>query len=118
MEIALCLLREDVTFYRVVSTIYLDDCLPSMQIHIMADIKRELSSYNDTLALTCQSRDPTEFSFWLMANLPLDDQLKLHLLSLNNAVQRLRCEQAILHAVSLRSAKLCGEVIDNMPEVL
>lgn len=35
--------------------------------------------------------DPTLFSFWLAANLPLDDDARQELLMLDSVVMRLRC---------------------------
>ncbi|RWS01038.1 protein cereblon-like protein [Dinothrombium tinctorium] len=39
---------------------------------------------------------PTEFSYWVAKNLPLDDSQRLELLSLNCPIQRLRWELSIL----------------------
>ena len=44
-------------------------------------------------------QDATEFSFWVAGNLPLDDGLKLHLLKMDSAIQRLRCELSIMKKV-------------------
>lgn len=43
--------------------------------------------------------EPIEFSYWVAGNLPLDDMLKLSLLRIDSAVQRLRCELNIMQKV-------------------
>jgi len=64
------------------------------------NIQKELAACNSTLNLSSQSKGPVEYSFWLMANLPIDDKMKLSLLAINSTIQRLRCELGILKSVS------------------
>jgi len=45
--------------------------------------------------------DPSEFSFWVAANLLLDDAFRLHLLTIDSAIQRLRCELSIMRRVGI-----------------
>ena len=45
--------------------------------------------------------EPVEFSYWVAGNLPLDDSMKLHLLRIDSAIQRLRCELNIMQKVQL-----------------
>ena len=66
----------------------------------MYRVKEELQSWNETLRVDNVPQDPTEFSFWVAGNLPLDDGMKLHLLKIDSAVQRLRCELSIMQRVS------------------
>jgi cereblon len=65
----------------------------------MESMKNELTSWNDTIQRDKMPQDPVEFSFWVAGNLPLDDAMKLHLLQVDNAVQRLRCELSIMKKV-------------------
>ena len=43
---------------------------------------------------------PSDFSFWVAANMPLDDNLRLQILSINCPTQRLRRELEIVRKVS------------------
>ncbi|CAN0288317.1 unnamed protein product, partial [Hapterophycus canaliculatus] len=49
--------------------------------------------------------DPTLFSFWLAANLPLDDDARQELLMLDSVVMRLRLE--VKHLEKSRRRALC-----------
>lgn len=51
--------------------------------------------------------DPIDLSYWVIQNLPLDDDLRLQLLSINNANQRLRAELTILQRVIFLPATIC-----------
>ncbi len=44
-------------------------------------------------------RNPVDLSYWVIQNLPLEDDLRLQLLSINNPNQRLRAELSILQRV-------------------
>lgn len=46
-------------------------------------------------------RDPIDLSYWVIQNLPLDDDLRLQLLSINNPNQRLRAELSVLQRVRI-----------------
>ena len=65
----------------------------------MEQVKKELYSWNETLQPEHMPKDPSEFSYWVAGNLPLDDGLKLHLLRIDSAIQRLRCELSIMQKV-------------------
>ena len=67
----------------------------------MKKIKTELQSWNQTLSSDKMPGDASDFSFWVAGSLPLDDNLKLHLLQIDSAVQRLRCELSIMQKVRL-----------------
>ena len=66
----------------------------------MRQVKEELRSWNDTLRPENLPKEPTDFSYWVAGNLPLDDGLKLHLMTIDSAEQRLRCELSIMKRVS------------------
>lgn len=84
---------------------------------VMTHIKKELATCNNTLNDVSDSKQPLEYSFWLMANLPMDDQLKLSLLSIITTIQRLRCELAIVKSCSVLFCKDCGLFIADKKDV-
>jgi len=43
--------------------------------------------------------DPIAFSYWVVSSLPLDDSMKITLLAINSATQRLRAELHLMRAV-------------------
>ena len=49
------------------------------------------------------SNDPVVLSYWVIQNLPLEDEQRLKLLNINNPIQRLRAELSILQRVSFCS---------------
>jgi cereblon len=74
----------------------------------MQNLRRELISWNEGLDLQTMPKEPTEFSFWLASNLPLDDGHKLQLLGLDHCVQRLRCELSLMQRCTALCCKNCG----------
>ncbi len=66
----------------------------------MQRVRTEIQSWNEMLKENQMPTDPVDFSYWVASNLPLDDSLKLHLLKMDSAVQRLRCELSIMQKVS------------------
>ena len=77
-----------------------------IQNTIMRQVKEELKSWNDTLRPENLPREPTDFSYWVAGNLPLDDGLKLHLMTIDSAEQRLRCELSIMKRVMVFTSYL------------
>jgi len=73
---------------------------------LMHQIKQEIHSWNSGLKLDRTPTDPTSFSYWVATNIPIDDNRKLRLLSLNCAIQRLRFELSILKRVSRKAIRL------------
>jgi len=65
----------------------------------MSLVRRELQSWNETFSLESMPHDPIAFSYWVVSSLPLDDNMKLKLLSVNSVVQRLRAELHIMRTV-------------------
>ena len=62
-------------------------------------MKQKLNKWNETIQADRLSNDPVELSFWVCQNLPLDDSQRLNLLSLDSAIQRLRCALSIMEKV-------------------
>ena len=71
-----------------------------LQRHLMSLVRRELQSWNETFSLESMPHDPLAFSYWVVSSLPLDDSMKITLLAINSAVQRLRAELHVMRAVS------------------
>ncbi|XP_060606164.1 protein cereblon-like [Ruditapes philippinarum] len=84
---------------------------------LMKRVKTELQKWDDTLSSSKLPSDATKLSYWVTQNIPLNDSLKLHLLSINNAVQRLRCALHIICKCSVLSCKDCNEQIADMSNV-
>jgi len=61
--------------------------------------------------------DPTEFSFFILARLPLSNDLKLRLLKLQSAQQRLRCLLSILTKWLTLSCSNCSRLIAHRKDV-
>lgn len=62
-------------------------------------MKQKLNKWNETIQADKLTDDPVELSFWVCKNLPLDDSQRLNLLSIDNAVQRLRCALSVMEKV-------------------
>ncbi|XP_074645118.1 protein cereblon-like isoform X2 [Tubulanus polymorphus] len=84
---------------------------------LMKKMKDEFSSWSDTFEPDKMPSDAVEFSFWVAGNIMMDDNLKLKLLAIDSAVQRLRCELAIMQKCSVLCCRDCGEMIFNKNEV-
>ncbi|UYV67156.1 CRBN [Cordylochernes scorpioides] len=82
---------------------------------LMARIQEELQGWHRRSP--DQSTSPTDFSFWVAANLPLDDTMRLNLLAFNCATQRLRCELSILRKYTLLCCQECQLHIANRSDV-
>lgn len=65
----------------------------------MKKIQIELNNWNRTLKSDCMPFNPRDFSYWVAANLPLDDNQRLFLLGINEVTERLRQELKILEEV-------------------
>lgn len=72
-----------------------------MQPIIMKKIKALLESWNRALTRITLPSNPIEFSYWVAANIPLDDFQRLELIKINEVTQRLRLELQILETVCL-----------------
>lgn len=75
---------------------------------LMKKVKMELQKWNDTLRPEKLPKDALKLSYWVTQNIPLDDSLKLHLLSINSAIQRLRCALQIMAKVRLKNSLVCA----------
>ena len=62
-------------------------------------------------------QNPEELSFWVAANLPLDDTHKQQLLKLDCTIQRLRFELSLLEKGSVLCCKNCGETLAQLSDI-
>lgn len=88
-----------------------------LQLSVMTLIKDELHSWNATLRPGGMPRDPVDFSWWVAAMLPLHDAMKLNLLAIDNAVQRMRCELSIMRQCAVLSCASCELYIADKSDV-
>ena len=65
----------------------------------MEQIKLELRSWNENIKTDTLTTEPTEFSYWVTHNLPLDDKLRKQLLKLDCPIHRLRRQLEIIQKV-------------------
>ncbi|KXJ24585.1 protein cereblon [Exaiptasia diaphana] len=78
---------------------------------LMDEIKLELQRWSQTIRLENVPADPIDFSYWVAANLPLDDTLKIELLNIDCTTQRLRKELDIMHKCSVLCCRDCNSTI-------
>eukprot|EP01112_Ceratiomyxa_fruticulosa_P019265 TRINITY_DN6285_c0_g1_i2.p1 TRINITY_DN6285_c0_g1~~TRINITY_DN6285_c0_g1_i2.p1 ORF type:complete len:529 (+),score=110.04 TRINITY_DN6285_c0_g1_i2:143-1729(+) len=60
---------------------------------------------------------PSEYSFWLARNLPLDDDIRLKLLACPNAILRLQMEVKILQSLIYTCCGACGSQIAEITDL-
>ncbi|KAK3699916.1 hypothetical protein QZH41_016573 [Actinostola sp. cb2023] len=80
---------------------------------LMDEIKnfQELQRWSQTIRLDNVPADPIDFSYWVAANLPLDDKLKIELLHIDCTTQRLRKELDIMQRCSVLCCRDCNSPI-------
>ena len=61
---------------------------------------------------------PCEFSYWVAANLPLDDNQRCQLLTINSSIQRLRWELSLLEKYSYLCCAECKAKICHKDDVI
>ena len=74
---------------------------------VVQRMKQKLNKWNETIQAEKLTDDPVELSFWVCKNLPLDDSQRLNLLSIDNAVQRLRCALSVMEKCSVICCREC-----------
>ncbi|WAR25543.1 CRBN-like protein [Mya arenaria] len=87
---------------------------PKRKELLMKRIKMELQKWDVTLQPNKLPSDCTKLSYWVTQNLPVNDTLKLHLLSINSAVQRLRCALGIMEKCSVLCCHRCTREVTSM----
>ena len=84
---------------------------------VIHEIKKELRCWDSSNKMNLTPQDPVQFSFWVAGNLPVDDSLRLYLLSIKCANQRLRAELAILKKCTKLQCRKCGTDITSTSEL-
>uniref|UniRef100_UPI0035CD3D9F Protein cereblon n=1 Tax=Homo sapiens TaxID=9606 RepID=UPI0035CD3D9F len=76
---------------------------------LMDRIKKQLREWDENLKDDSLPSNPIDFSYWVAANLPIDDSLRIQLLKIDSAIQRLRCELDIMNKCTSLCCKQCQE---------
>jgi len=92
-------------------SLYSPSCLVS---RVRAELSK-LSSLSPNLASV--PSDPTQLSWWATANLPLEDEVRSLLLSLNSPVQRLRVILSFLSQCRVLVCRSCGKQLGDQHHI-
>jgi cereblon len=84
---------------------------------LMNRVKKEFQTWSQNMAIKHQASNPTEFSYWVAANLPLDDTLRLELLVTNCVAYRLQRELDVINKYSSFCCRHCGAPIGHKDDV-
>ncbi|XP_054717649.1 protein cereblon-like isoform X2 [Uloborus diversus] len=87
------------------------------QYLLIKKIKAELKGWNRSVTTDSMPCNPKEFSYWVAANLPLDDTQRLALLSINEVTHRLKLELKILEECSVLCCKDCNRIIAHRDQI-
>jgi len=82
--------------------------------HLVERVKQELSKLSSLSPnISAVPSDPTQLSWWLTANLPLEDGIRNRLLSLNSPIQRLRVTLWYLSGCRVLVCRNCGKQLGD-----
>ncbi|XP_036734458.1 protein cereblon isoform X4 [Manis pentadactyla] len=76
---------------------------------LMDRIKKQLREWDENLKEDSLPSNPIDFSYRVAACLPIDDVLRIQLLKIGSAIQRLRCELDIMNKCTSLCCKQCQE---------
>ncbi|KAM9277081.1 protein cereblon isoform 1-T1 [Morus bassanus] len=76
---------------------------------LMERVKRQLHEWDENLKDESLPTNPIDFSYRVAACLPIDDALRIQLLEIGSAVQRLRCELDIMNKCTSLCCKQCQD---------
>ncbi|KAM5313458.1 protein cereblon [Glossophaga mutica] len=76
---------------------------------LMDRIKKQLREWDENLKDESLPSNPIDFSYRVAACLPIDDGLRVQLLRIGSAVQRLRCELDIMNKCTSLCCRQCQE---------
>ncbi|XP_068265721.1 protein cereblon isoform X4 [Nyctibius grandis] len=76
---------------------------------LMERVKRQLHEWDENLKDESLPTNPIDFSYRVAACLPIDDALRIQLLKIGSAVQRLRCELDIMNKCTSLCCKQCQD---------
>ena len=85
--------------------------------YLRSAIFHELKKWNSELDEMAYPSNHTDFSFWVMTNLPLNDKQKLFLLQLRSSVQRLRCIYNLINQCVNLHCSQCSNLIAKRDDV-
>ncbi|XP_048740703.2 protein cereblon-like [Ostrea edulis] len=84
---------------------------------VVQSAKKELLKWNSSYKPEKLPSNVVALSYWVIQNLPLDDDLRLNLLGIDNAVQRLRFSLSIVRKCSSLCCKECNTNIASKNDV-
>ncbi|XP_028680976.1 protein cereblon [Erpetoichthys calabaricus] len=76
---------------------------------LMDRVKRQLHEWDENLKDDSLPSNAIDFSYRVAACLPIDDALRIQLLKIGSAIQRLRCELDIMDRCTLLCCKQCQD---------
>ncbi|XP_032997077.1 protein cereblon isoform X1 [Lacerta agilis] len=76
---------------------------------LMERVKQQLHEWDENLKDESLPTNPIDFSYRVAACLPIDDALRIQLLKIGSAVQRLRCELDIMNKCTSLCCKHCQD---------
>ncbi|XP_029457332.1 protein cereblon isoform X2 [Rhinatrema bivittatum] len=76
---------------------------------LMERVKRQLHEWDENLKDEHLPANPIDFSYRVAACLPIDDALRIQLLKIGSAIQRLRCELDIMNKCTSLCCKQCQD---------
>ncbi|KAG8436081.1 hypothetical protein GDO86_007256 [Hymenochirus boettgeri] len=76
---------------------------------LMERVKHQLHEWDENLRDDSLPANPIDFSYRVAACLPIDDALRIQLLQIGNAIQRLRCELDIMSKCTSLCCKHCPD---------
>ncbi|XP_053325168.1 protein cereblon [Spea bombifrons] len=76
---------------------------------LMERVKRQLHEWDENLRDDSLPANPIDFSYRVAACLPIDDGLRIQLLQIGTAIQRLRCELDIMSKCTSLCCKHCHD---------
>ncbi|XP_041417639.1 protein cereblon isoform X2 [Xenopus laevis] len=76
---------------------------------LMERVKLQLHEWDENLRDDSLPANPIDFSYRVAACLPIDDALRIQLLQIGNAIQRLRCELDIMSKCTSLCCKHCPD---------
>ncbi|XP_053576900.1 protein cereblon isoform X2 [Bombina bombina] len=77
--------------------------------YLMERVKKQLHEWDENLRDDSLPANPIDFSYRVAACLPIDDALRIQLLQIGNAIQRLRCELDIMSKCTSLCCKHCHD---------
>jgi len=85
---------------------------------LVEKVTQELSKLSSlSIHLSSLPSSPTELSWWVAANLPLEDKLRAQLLSVNSPVQRLRMELSFLSQCRVLVCRRCSKQLGDQQNI-